>query len=207
MTQIAQTHPHAFQAASEIKPAGLMTRLRRFLGDDRDGSMAVEAMFALPIMMWSLFAGYVYFDAQRMKTLNIKSAYTVADVLSREANVDSGDMDMMHGLAWMLSGARDDIDVSLRVSVVRYDTDTDSYYVQWSQEEGDHWSAMTTGEANTMSDQLPMATDLDSLIVVQTYMMYTPIFDAGLSDTPLESIIVTRPRYTPGLCWDNGANC
>jgi hypothetical protein len=181
--------------------ARLLNRFRR--GDE--GSIAAEAVIVFPMMIWALLAGYVFSDAMRVKSLNTKAAYTVADALSREGSVNQNFVDRMSELAWMLTGGRDD--TALRVTVLRYETATDTYRLSWSNTKGIWFTPLTEADLNAMRDRLPVAADMDSLILVETHMVYAPVYDVGLSDTDLLTFVITRPRYSPGLCWEQTLDC
>jgi hypothetical protein len=170
-----------------------------------DGSIAAEAVVIFPILLWALLAAYVYFDAVRMKSLNIKAGYTVADALSRMASVDNTEMKRLSDLAWLMTGGRTETD--LRITVVNYDSDDDVYSVSWSKELGDHYPEMDDEELEAMRDRLPLANSFDSLILVENVMSYEPIFEVGMSTMELENFAVTRPRFTTGLCWNETTDC
>ena len=170
-----------------------------------DGSISAEAVIIFPILLWALLAAYVYFDAVRMKSLNIKAGYTIADALSREASVDNNQIGRLNDLAKLLTGGR--TDTSLRVTVVNYDTDDDVYSVSWSKERGDRYLEMDDEELEAMRDRLPLANRFDSLILVETVLSYEPLFDVGMSTKELENFSVTRPRFTTGLCWNESTDC
>ncbi len=170
-----------------------------------DGSISAEAVIIFPILLWALLATYVYFDAVRMKSLNIKAGYTIADALSREASVDNNQIGRLNDLAKLMTGGR--TDTNLRVTVVNYDSDDDVYSVSWSKERGDRYLEMDDEELEAMRDRLPLANDFDSLILVENVMSYEPIFEVGMSTIELENFAVTRPRFTTGLCWDESTDC
>ena len=170
-----------------------------------DGSISAEAVIIFPILLWALLATYVYFDAVRMKSLNIKAGYTIADALSREASVDNNQIGRLNDLAKLMTGGR--TDTNLRVTVVNYDSDDDVYSVSWSKERGDRYLEMDDEELEAMRDRLPLANDFDSLILVENVVSYEPIFEVGMSTIELENFAVTRPRFTTGLCWDESTDC
>ena len=192
-------------AAPRARPEGPLARLLRHYLRRDNGSIAAEAVIVFPMMIWAVLAGYVYSDAMRVKSLNTKAAYTVADALSREASVNQMFVDRMADLAWMLTGGRED--TSMRITVIRYETATDRYTLSWSKETGDHFVPLTEPDLNAMRPQLPVAADMDSLILVETHMEYSPVYDVGLSDTELQTFVITRPRYSPGLCWEQSQDC
>ena len=57
--------------------------LQRFRRSE-EGSISVEAMLLVPILMWAYLGTFVFFDAFRSQSTNLKAAYTIGDTLSRE---------------------------------------------------------------------------------------------------------------------------
>lgn len=180
----------------------LRAAIARFADTSR-GSIAVESVLIIPLMLWALLSGYVFFDAQRVKSLNTKAAYTIADALSREATINQSYIDSMGDLAWLLTGSR--ADTSLRVSVLR--NTGEAYELSWSRETGDFFTVLTDSDVISMRDEMPTSAPLDSLIVVETHMPFEPLYSVGVPDTDLEIRVVTRPRYAPGLCWADTTDC
>ena len=82
-----------------------------------DGSLSVEAVLVLPILIWAMVATLVMWDA--FKTLNIsqKATYTVADMVSRE-EVEISESYLASLLEIYGFLANSDGDNALRVSVV-----------------------------------------------------------------------------------------
>lgn len=169
----------------------------------RDGSMSAEAVIIFPLLLWTLLAGYVFFDVQRVKSLNTKAAYTVADALSREDSINQTYVTRMGELAWLLTGGR--AETSLRVSVIRYDGQ--NFGLSWSRETGTHYSVLSQSDVDAMASDLPRAAALDSLIIVETHMPFEPAYDVGLPNMDLERRVITRPRFSPGLCWNDSTAC
>ena len=99
------------------------------------GGLSVEAVFALPMLVWAITATFVFWDA--FKTLNIsqKATYTVADMLSRETgDVDDDYMTSMHEIFDFLAGEAGEN--GLRVTVVTLATNAvtgnDELQLVWS---------------------------------------------------------------------------
>ncbi len=60
--------------------------VRQFLVDDDAGSVSVETVIIMPILLWVYVATFVIFDGFRTHNQNVKAAYTIGDMLSRETN-------------------------------------------------------------------------------------------------------------------------
>ena len=60
-----------------------MTLLQRFrvFRDDTRGSMPTEGVMAATFLIWWYIASFQFFDAYRQKNVNLKAAYTIADMV------------------------------------------------------------------------------------------------------------------------------
>ena len=63
----------------------LQTCLRDFARDIR-GSLTVEAVVMFPMLFWAMLSMLVFFDAYRQNSLNVKAAFTIGDMISREVD-------------------------------------------------------------------------------------------------------------------------
>ena len=61
----------------------LKHRFTTFLRDE-DGLILVEGLIMLPLLVWALVAMFVYWDVFRTINVSQKTAYSVADLLSRQ---------------------------------------------------------------------------------------------------------------------------
>jgi hypothetical protein len=169
-------------------------RLRRFAGDVR-GSVTVEAVIALPFLFWALMAMLVYFDAYRQSSLNVKAAFTIGDMISREvepitpAYLD-GAVNLFDELARTATPPR------MRVTVVRYNQAQNRYFRDWSQQRGGV-PVLTDADLLSMANRLPMVPDNERLILVETWSDYIPPFNVGINRQDLYNFVFTRPRFAP----------
>ena len=63
----------------------LLKRLRLFTDDNR-GSIPTEGVLAFTMLIWWYLASFQFFDAFRQKNINLKAAYTIADLISRQTD-------------------------------------------------------------------------------------------------------------------------
>ena len=179
------------------KIAGPAHRLRR----DEDGSVSVEAILMLPLLIWAFLGTWVFFDAYKAQFVNAKAGYTIGDILSRETGFVTPEyMDSLYDLQKFLVDRTDPI--RLRLSVITYDEANDSYEVRWSRNRGGG-GTITDTDVEGMRDMIPIMADGSSAIIVQTSMEYIPIYRNGLSDMTFDDFVVTRPRFAGQLCWNN----
>ncbi len=183
-------------------------KLRRFtrrFRKDEDGSAVVELMLVLPMLIWALLAIWVFFDAYRAQTVNLKSAYTIGDMLSRETRfITPVYMNSLFEMHQFLVGAN--TDTRMRITVFRYDENNDQYEVRWSEGRGSGVTSMTTTQLALIRDRLPDMFNGEVGILTETQVGYEPPATVGLGAMMLNDQIVTRPRYAGQLCWNSVEN-
>lgn len=178
--------------------SALRRKLIRF-GQDASGSIAVEAVVMLPVMLWVFLASFVYFDAFRQSTVNLKAANTIGDMLSREtAAVNDDYVTSMHSLMTFLT--KENADPALRVSVAMWDEEDNAYRLDWSEGRGGQ-TALTESNLNAMRASLPTLPDNERIILVETWTTYKPAFNVGLKQEELYNRIFTSPRFAPQVAW------
>lgn len=177
----------------------LSRKLAGFKSEER-GSIAVEAVIILPMLFWTYLALYATFHSYRTYAVNQKAAYTIGDMISRETNpIDAAYLDGTRSLLMYLTNGRSD-DTSVRVTIVRYDADSETYLREWSQAKGYATSA-TDEEVAGWDARLPVMSDNERIIVVETYLQYDPPFDTGLAQREVRNFVFTKPRYAPQVLW------
>ncbi|MEM6372317.1 MAG: hypothetical protein AAF727_06005 [Pseudomonadota bacterium] len=185
-----------------------MSAIRNFFRSFRDeegGSIAVETFLVLPILFWAYLSMFSIFDAYRQHSINQKAAYTIGDVISRETN--ALDLNYITGIREMLAylTANETGEVAIRVTSVTYDEDNDEYVKYWSAKRG--WMPALSNEAiQALRDDLPVMPDNETVVVVETFVMYDPPFNTGLVNREIHNFVFTRPRYAPQVLWDDSAS-
>ncbi len=158
------------------------------------GSLSIEAVLAVPILVWAITATFVFWDA--FKTLNVsqKATYTVADMISRENQDVTGDyLTAMHEIYGYLSNS--DGDNSMRVTVVELevdpDTDVETLTLICSDGVGG-LSGHDTVEA--VRARIPQMGNGDQMVVVETEQDWAPAFAVGLASYRFREVALARPR-------------
>ncbi len=172
--------------------------LRRF-ADDTRGSVSLELLLVFPLLIWAYLGLFVYFDGYRQQNVNLKAAYTVADMLSRETGaIDEAYIEGLNKtMTWLTYGRQD---TTLRVSVVTYDLASDSHFLVWSEGAGSTPRLKQENVATYLTPKIPAMPDGDTAIIVETWATYRPLTDVGLPDaTPLNNFVVVSPRFVPQL--------
>lgn len=178
----------------------LRDRLRAFR-QDQSGSITIEFVLVMPILFWSFMAGYVFFDGYRHSAINLKAAYTVSDLLSRETKAITPEyIDSMYDLHRLLVRATSP--TTLRISVVRWDEDEDRYYRDWSAARGGI-AELTDSDLTDLEEKLPTMPNAERVIVVETTNTFVPLFNVGMENKVLENFVFTRPRFAGLLAWND----
>lgn len=178
----------------------LASLFHRF-GTDTRGSVSVEFVIITPILFWVFMATYVFFDGYRQGAQNLKAAYAIADMISRETEAINDDyIDSMEAVLQLMT--RVDTPLKLMVTVVRWDEDDNRYYVDWS-ESRDHGSERTNSTISDIADKLPVMPDNERVILVETEAIYVPAFDVGVGTRTLDNFVFTRPRFAPQVVWSD----
>jgi len=178
----------------------LFKRLRAFAAETR-GSVSVEFVLVMPFLFWAFMATYVFFDGYRQSSVNLKAAYTISDLISRETNVLNDDyIDSMYSLFETLVRTRSNI--RMRISVIRFDEDDNRYYVDWSVKRG-YESIRTNENIATIKWKLPAMPDNERVILVETRNQFVPLFNIGMSNKLLVNFVFTRPRFAPQVLYES----
>ncbi len=176
----------------------LRTRLSRF-ADATHGAVSVEFVLAMPILFWAFTACFVFFDGYRQSAVNLKAAYTISDMISREtAGIDDNYIDSLQKLLTLMT--RSGTDTALRVTIVQWDEDMNKYHVDWSVARG-YQAVLSDAALVGMKDRLPTMSDGERVILVETSNTFTPSFRVGLDETQLTNFVFTRPRFAPQVAW------
>jgi len=174
--------------------------LRRFR-DDARGSVSVEFVLVMPFLFWAFMATYVYFDGYRQSVQNLKAAYAIGDMISRETQaINDAYIDSMEAVLRLMT--RSSVPIRLRVSVVRWDEGDDRYYVDWSRSRG-YGAELTNADMIGLADRLPVMPDNERVILIETEAEYTPVFDIGMETQRLTNFTFTRPRFAPQVVWSD----
>ena len=150
-------------------------------------------------------AMYVYWDAFRMINSVQKASYTISDMVSREmlpidTNYINGLRDSMDYLV------REDTSVKMRLTSITYSQINSRFEVHWSRSPGNVVPQLTTATLQAMISKIPTMADGDYVVLVESWVTYTPLFDVGLDNTEMSQFVVTRPRFVPKICL-TGMSC
>ena len=181
-----------------------MGRIRAYLGAfrrDESGSIAVETMLMIPILIWCYLGTFVFFDAFRPQSTNIKASYTIGDTLSRETGYITANymasLYNLQGLLLQTSEAR-----GLQVTVYTYNSANNTYTVKWSRGLGG-LTTMTNAQLAAIRAILPVMPSGEIAILTRSQVHYAPDYEVGIDPFAFDEYTVTRPRFAPQLCWNS----
>lgn len=164
------------------------------------GTLTVEFVLLFPMLFWIVTATFTYFDGFRQSAANLKAAYTIGDLISRETTALTDTyIDSMHQL--MQRMVNNGTAMNLRVTLVVFDEGDDRHYVRWSTNRGfcDVWD---DDNVRFLSPNLPPMPDQDTLIIVESSNEYEPVFNSIFvsnkvsEDHSFDNFVFTRPRFT-----------
>lgn len=187
------------------KIRGQLARLRR----DERGSVAVETIFMVPLLVWALLATTSYFHAYRSEALADRAASTLADMVSRETEfITPSYLNGMRGMLQFLTLAPTTPD--FRLTAFTWDEDDSRYEVRWSRQRGSQITYNTT-RLQDVAHKLPILLDDEVAILVETWTPYSPkftysLYDLGLRDFDFRNFIVVQPRFATQVCFNGDAN-
>ncbi|MCC5956417.1 MAG: pilus assembly protein [Natronohydrobacter sp.] len=108
----------------------VLNRLHRYRDDTR-GSMTVEMVLVVPVLLWAYFAMVIFFDAYRARMEAQAAALTVADLISRQTDTIRADyLEGMNDVYDFLTTRAQD--TRLRISSVTWDQDMQDNVIMWS---------------------------------------------------------------------------
>ena len=174
---------------------------RRFRADTA-GSGTVEAVIILPMLFWWFITSFQFFEAFKERNVNIKAAYTITDMITRETvPVDAVYIKGMDAAFEYLTIS--DEKTWIRVSSLVMDVNLKKLQVQWSQAT-DSKPKLKNEDLIELGKQVPIMTDGDTVIVVETHSSFQPIFDIGLNNLWFDQFVVMRPRFLPKISYTGG---
>ncbi len=177
---------------------------------EETGTAVVEMVLMTPILVWGFVITLQFFDAYRAELVSTKAALTVADLYSRETGlIDEKYLDGTAGLLKFLNLTKEEID--FRITVFSWHANDKEYGVNWSSARGSR-AKMTKSELNTYADKLPLLSNGENAVLVETWTKYKAKYGDGIGTmmgTGLQgnmeffTFVPIRPRFAPTLCYNN----
>lgn len=164
--------------------------------DDMRGSLSVELVFVLPLLLWAYIAIVVFNDAYRARMEGQSAALNVADMISR--NTDELTVDYLEGMNdvfdFLTTRNRE---TRLRISSIMWDVDSEYPNVVWSYGTRDLPSLLdllgTAGDGTTSLGSINDVQDTsDPDADIGT------AFDLWVNQLSVENLVDRIPPVLPG---------
>lgn len=186
------------------------------------GTVTVESVIILPLLLFGLQATYAYFEAYRHQSMALKANYALADYLSR---IPAYDQTMLDGLDELFEYmTRSSEESWVRVTVVECNLAatncndnvpreinvpkvSDVFNSHASDGKNLH---STTSLRTKLAHHIPKMYNGEHLIVVETAAFFRPTFAGrwtGIYRPEFLHVSVTSPREHDTLCWPDEATC
>jgi len=178
-----------------------MRKLLKQFGRDETGTVTVEFMIMLPLLIWCFAGMHVFFAAYRSQTINVKATYTIGDQVSRETNYITPEyVDSLNNLHEFLTNTSSPS--AIRITAFEYERDDDTYRVIWSQGRGGQPNRPTDARILDVRSQLPVMPDEEIAILTEAWVDFQPGNFVGLEPFTSHEVVVTRPRFASQICWN-----
>lgn len=166
-------------------------RLRR----SEAGSTTVEFMIVMPLIVFWFGGTYTFFHAYSEWTKSVKATYTVADILSRQLEVDDTYIEEMNTLYASIMGASTN-DTYLRVSSI--EMTSNGLTIDWTTATGLHTGLADDTEIPT--ELIPTLLEGETVVLVESFIPYTPFQSyIGLEARTLSKVVPISPRFNSKL--------
>ena len=165
---------------------------RNFLRDEH-GTVMGEGLVMMPMLVWGYLSMFVFWDAYRTMNAVQKASYVVSDMISRELSVTPVYLTGLDNVMEYLLGTTEDS--SMRVTSIVWDAADNRFEVLWSRNVSGGMTALTTGSLQTLAPRLPAMSDGDTVVLVETSVLYSTAMNVGIDDVAFSEFIVTRPRF------------
>lgn len=168
----------------------------RFLSETR-GSLSIEMVLIIPLLIWAIAASFVFYDGFRTKMRVQTAANTVVDALTREtATLTTEHLEDLNNVFDALVAGRGNM--YIRVSSVAQIEEDEPPVLAWSH------GARGLPAAESLADisrDLPPVLLGDSVIVVEAFGGWVPPLPlAGLERlVRMDVQVAARPRFSPWL--------
>lgn len=178
----------------------MLDRIRSFTRDEH-GTATTEAIIIFPLLFWSMVTMSVYFDGFRARSTNLKAAYTISDMISRENPfVGPNYINGLNTVYDFLAASHNP--TWIRATLVQFDTedpdndDDGRYILKWSYGTNSK-PKLTYGTLDQVESKIPVIAHGDSLILMETHMEYEAWAHVGIDSFAQDNFIATRPRFPP----------
>lgn len=186
-----------------------MHLLRKFSRDEH-ASITVEFVIVLPLLLFWFLGSIVFFEAYRARTEASAATYTIADIISRNDQMNTGYLNLLSLLQSALLPRADS--GGLRVSSIQFnlndpaDDADDTYQVIWSKVAsfGAPGGYLPLLDIDIPDEVMPLMTDSEIIMLVESFIPYTPLTAwVGIGTQTFRQKVVISPRFESRIIWVN----
>lgn len=202
----------------------LKHRFTTFLRDE-SGLILVEGLIMLPLLIWAMVAMFIYWDVFRTINVSQKTAYSIADLLSRQrTSISPAYADGLQNIVDFLTPGGHPVKV--RITSLECDSPTGttaervcnagrgSFTLLFSRSPGNKVNSLLESEIQAWKGtRIPTLVHGESVFVVQTQVDFKAQIPVvllgmliGVEDQSFGEFIVTRPRARR-LCLEGTPTC
>ncbi len=181
----------------------VLNRIKAF-GREERGSIVLETVVMLPLLIWALLAMVVYWDAFRAVNRLDKATYALADTLSRQqAPVATITVDRWDDFVQYMMNNQHTAQV--RVTSYRWVPANNRFEVLWSRSPGNLRPQLTTATIQPLAVRLPIMAASEYGILTETWVAYEPPLSVPfmsavqVENMTLQKFTPTPTRFSP-LC-------
>lgn len=200
---------------------------KRWLSSTR-GSMPIEGMMGMLLLVGWFAVSFQFYDAFRTKTINTRASYTIADLISRETDpVGPAYVAGLQKVFNFIMNSNAEKQTWIRVTLINCEANNDSdpcdgVSKDFSVEDSyatDGIPKHTKASINQEAHRIPKMPIGDTAVIVETSYFYNPFLGIGErefrtggntmftriglhSKLRFSSFVVTRPRGAR-VSWDN----
>ncbi len=162
---------------------------------DESGATLVEFMFVVPLIAFWFAGTFTFFDAYSTWTRSVKATYTVADILSRQTEVDDNYITDMNTLFASIMGV-EKTDTYMRISNI--EQTEDGLNIDWSVGTGTY--PALTRNRDIPEEIFPTLQVGESTILIESHIPFVPFQEyIGIEARLLVKKLVMNPRFTSKL--------
>lgn len=177
------------------------SRFTRFVSET-DGTITVESVIALPLLMFWYVLSFCFFDGFRVMNVNEKAAYTISDLITRTQPGNTIDQSYINGMNDVFDYLVNyEGNTWIRVTSIKFDETqtTNKFRLEWSGATHSVQTFETHAELNTtdMINRLPTTLgNGETVILIETSLSYNPPFNIDfLQNHKFRSFTYTSPRF------------
>jgi Flp pilus assembly protein TadG len=179
-------------------------RIKAF-GREEGGSIVLETVVMLPLLIWALLAMVVYWDAFRSVNRLDKATFALSDTLSRlQAPVPNVTVNRWDDfVSYMMNNQHT---AQVRVTSYKWVPANNRFEVLWSRSPGNLRPQLTTATLQTLAPRIPMMASNQYGILTETWVAYEPplavpfMGAVQIQNMTMEKFMPTPTRFGNPLC-------